>query len=66
MLSGCQPGITKAAGILKRKVNTIDKQTQNSTQTLKGMSGSVSVGSLGPGVHKVCLSPPSISGGYGV
>ena len=29
MLSGCQPGITKAAGILKRKVNTIDKQTQN-------------------------------------
>ena len=28
--------------------------------------GSVSVGSLGPGVHKVCLSPLSISGGYGV
>ena len=23
-------------------------------------------GSLGPGVHKVCLSPLSISGGYGV
>ena len=22
--------------------------------------------SLGPGVHKVCLSPLSISGGYGV
>ena len=36
------------------------------TQTLKGRSGSVSVGSLGPGVHKVCLSPPSVSGGYGV
>ena len=27
---------------------------------------SVSVGSLGPGVHKVCLSPLSISGRYGV
>ena len=26
----------------------------------------VSVGSLGPGAHKVCLSPPSISGGSGV
>ena len=26
----------------------------------------VSVGSLGPGVHKVCLSPLSVSGGYGV
>ena len=25
-----------------------------------------SLGSLGPGVYKVCLSPPSISGGYGV
>ena len=28
-------------------------------------SVSVSVGSLGPGVHKVCLSPLSISGGNG-
>ena len=26
----------------------------------------VFVGSLGPGVHKICLSPPSVSGGYGV
>ena len=33
------------------------------TQTLKGRSSSVSVGS--PGVHKVLLRPPSISGGYG-
>ena len=24
------------------------------------------MGSLGPDAHKVCLSPPSISGGYGV
>ena len=29
-------------------------------------SVSVSVGSLGPGAHKVCLSPLSISGGNGV
>ena len=36
------------------------------TQTLKGRSGSVSVRSLGPGAHKICLSPPSVSGGYGV
>ena len=35
-------------------------------ETLKYSSGSVSVASLGPGAHKVCLSPPSISGGYGV
>ena len=34
------------------------------TQTLKGRSGSVSVGS--PGAHKFYLSSPSISGGYGV
>ena len=35
-------------------------------ETLRHSSGSVSVGSLGPSVHKVCLSPPSISGRYGV
>ena len=29
-------------------------------------SVSVSVGSLGPGAHKVCLSPLSVSGGCGV
>ena len=34
--------------------------------TPKHRSGSVSVGSLGPGAHKVCLSPLSVSGGYGV
>ena len=28
-------------------------------------SGSVSVASLGPGAHKVCLSPLSVSGRYG-
>ena len=35
------------------------------TKTLKGRSGSVSVGFLGPGVHKVFLSPLSTSSGYG-
>ena len=35
-------------------------------ETLKHSSGSVSVGSLGPGSHKVCLNPLSLSGGYGV
>ena len=35
-------------------------------ETLKDNSVSVSVGSLGPGVHKVCLSLLSISGGYRV
>ena len=35
-------------------------------ETLKHSSVSVSVWSLGPGAHKVCLSPLSISGGTGV
>ena len=35
-------------------------------ETLKYSSVSVSVGSLGPGAHKVCLSPLSVSGGNGV
>ena len=35
-------------------------------ETSRHSSVSVSVGSLGPGVHKVCMSPLSISGGYGV
>ena len=35
-------------------------------ETLKHSSVSVSVESLGPGAHKVCLSPLSVSGGNGV
>ena len=35
-------------------------------ETLKHSSVSVSMESLGPGVHKVCLSPLSVSGRYGV
>ena len=40
--------------------------THTSTGDTQTHSGSVSVESLGPGAHKLCLSPPSISGGYGV
>ena len=43
---------------------TVTHASSGDTQTLKGRSGSVSVGS--PGAHQVCLSPLSISGGYGV
>ena len=35
-------------------------------ETPKHSSASVSLGSLGPSAHKVCLSPLSISGSYGV
>ena len=35
-------------------------------ETLKHSSGSASVGTLGPGAHKVWLSPLSVFGGYGV
>ena len=35
-------------------------------ETLTHSSSSVTVGSLGPGVHKVCLRPLGVSGGYGV
>ena len=34
-------------------------------ETLRHSSVSASVGSLGPGAHKICLSSLSISGGYG-
>ena len=40
--------------------------TCTSKEMLRHSSISVSVGSLGPGAHKLCLSPLSISGGYGV
>ena len=36
------------------------------TQALKDRSGSVSVGSLGPGTHQVLFEPSSVSGGHGV
>ena len=40
-------------------------QQSTADSYLKHSSGSVSMGSLGPGVHKICLSPPSIFGRYG-
>ena len=40
--------------------------TQTPQEIPTHSSVSVSVGSLGLGLHKVCLSPLSISGGYGV
>ena len=40
--------------------------THTSTGDTQHSSVSVSVGSLGPGAHKVCLSPLSVSGGKGV
>ena len=49
--------------LLPLKQSTSDLYPQ--WETLKHSFVSVSVGSLGPGVHKVCLSPPSISGGCG-
>lgn len=39
MLSGCQPGITKAAGILKRKVNTTDRQKTDRQTDKKKKTG---------------------------
>ena len=35
-------------------------------ETVKHSSASGFVGSLGPGAHKICLSPRSVSGRYGV
>ena len=40
--------------------------THTPQETLKHSSVSVSVGSLDPGAHKVCLSPLNVSGRYGV
>ena len=40
--------------------------TLPSQETPKHSSGSASLGSLGPGAHKVCLSSLSFSGRYGV
>ena len=39
--------------------------THTSAGDTQHSSGSVSVGSLGPGGHKVCFSPLRVSGGHG-
>ena len=41
-------------------------RTRTSTGDTQHSSVSVSVGSLGPGAHKICMSPLSVSGGNGV
>ena len=52
-------------GLLHPEPLPLQQATADPQETLKHSFGSVCVGSLGPGVHKVCLSPLSISGGYG-
>ena len=52
---------TQSPGPCGRLLPTLPPQ-----EMLKHSSVSVSVGSLGPGAHKVCLSPLSISGGNGI
>ena len=42
------------------------QSTADQQEMLKKSSVSVSVESLGPGAHKVCLSPLRVSSGYGV
>jgi len=59
-------GINKEQRIPDRSKTAHRKPPVKCFLTLKHSSVSVSVGSLGPGAHKVCLSPLSISGRNGV
>ena len=52
-------------GLLHPEPLALQQSTVPLQETLKHSSTSVSVGSLGPGAHKVCLRPLSISE-YGV
>ena len=52
--------------IMCKTVHISPLLTSTSTGDAHTQSVLVSVGSLCPGVHKVCLSPLSISGRYGV
>ena len=61
----CDPGLLHTEPLPLWQA-TADLYLRRRHSTLKGRSGSVSVRSLGPGAHKICLSPPSVSGGYGV
>ena len=54
---------SSAPRVLAPGVAPADPTSTGDAQT---QSVSVAVGSLGPGAHKVCLSPPSISAGYAV
>ena len=53
-------------GLLHPEPLALQQSTVPLQETLKHSSTSVSVGSLGPGAHKVSLSPLSVSGGYRV
>ena len=52
--------------IMCKTVHISPLLTRSSREMLTHSSVLVSVGSLGPGAHKVCVSPLSISGRYGV
>ena len=54
------------SGLLHPEPLALRQSTLPLQETLKPSFVSVSVGSLGLGVHKVCLSPQSVSGEYGV
>ena len=55
------------SAVLRAPVPAADhRQLVPPQEMLKHSSVSVSVGSLGPGVHKVCLSSLSISSGNGI
>ena len=49
-----------------RAPDPVAKLPHTSIGDAQTQSVSIFVGSLGPGAHKVCLSPLSISGGNGV
>ena len=67
LYGGVNGGLMPYPGLLHPEPLTLQQSTSDlypHWETLKHSFVSVSVGSLGPGVHKVCLSPPSVSGGY--
>ena len=68
LCGGVNGGLMPYTGLLHPEPLPLQQSTSDlypQWETLKHSFVSVSVGSLGPGVHKVCLSPPSISGGCG-
>ena len=52
----CDPGLLQPEPLLSGRL-LLTHVSAGDTQTLKGTSGSVPVGSLGPGVHKVLFEP---------
>ena len=69
LLGGSMVGLTQQASQIRCSRSPCPSGSPLLTQTFTGdaqSSVSVSLGFLGPGVHKVCLSPLSIFGGNGV